>query len=312
MYFYAGMIAYNEADIIACSIESFLHAVDKLVVIDGSPWGPSTDETRSIAQSFGKKVIVVSGFFEGKYDQVKTYLNLMEKDHNNWCHLIDADEVWDEESLKTIVAHCENGDDETLLYTYHFRHFYTPTKIIHGGLYGFPRIIGTFRLEPGIQFLAPSFYLVGLDDGVPLQDKGDPIWKIVNDVLPFHYGHYRSLEKMLFKIRLYWDRGDWNEIYSKTEEEWKKIEACVRESYSFPRLSFPINPSVEMGKGNFILEEFKGKHPEAIMPYLKKMEGCLYVNETDSVQVFFNDGDSFRLEPKKSLFIDGSGKLNNV
>lgn len=270
--FYVGMNAYNEADIIGYSIQSFLHAVDRLIVIDGSAWGPSTDKTADIARSFGDKVTVISGTFKEKWEQNQMYLDFMEKDRDNWCTLVDADEVWDQKSLEAITTHCKNGNDQTLIYSYNFHHFYTPTKTIHGGLYGFPRIIGTFRLMPDIKFLAPIEYLVGLSDGIPLQNKGDPIWKIVNDVLPFHYGHYRPLRKILFKNRLYWDWGWWIGAYPHTEEAWAIVETYLRKTYSYPRMSLPIIVSTKIDENPLVLKEFAGRHPDVVMPYLEKME----------------------------------------
>ena len=67
-----GMIAYNASPVIEAAIRSSVNYVDEVIVIDGSELGPSTDDTKALAESVSRKVKVVPGTFakaDGGWDE---------------------------------------------------------------------------------------------------------------------------------------------------------------------------------------------------------------------------------------------------
>jgi len=120
-----GIIAYNEEDFIEASIRSVYDHVDQIIVVDGSPWGPSADKTVSIANNIGSKVKVISGTWKNKEKngtdhkmvQRQAYIDMMEHGEDNWCILHDADEIWDDENLLRLINYMHHADHRTMLFS---------------------------------------------------------------------------------------------------------------------------------------------------------------------------------------------------
>ena len=214
MKIYAGVIAYNEELLIEASLRSIYEHVDEIIVIDGSPQGPSTDSTAKIAASLGPKVKVISGTFKNltgvdhKLIQRSAYLDRMEKLYDDWCIVHDADEVWDEENIQRLVAHLRNAPKETLLFSYQWIHLFVDCwHFIHGGEWDRPRDLGAFRLVPGISYL--NHHRVGMDrrdSRINFGSQPAPVHTILGDVKFFHYGHAQTREKVEAKVHFYFDR----------------------------------------------------------------------------------------------------------
>ena len=265
MKVFAGTIAYNAEFTIAASLRSLYDYVDRIYVIDGSAIGPSTDRTAQAARSVGGKVEVVSGTFKcghthdnrewGEQEQRQAYINLMEKDENNWCILHDADEVWDEQNIERLVSHARIARPNIMLLSYHWTHFFRdPWHTIIGGNWSRPRAVGTFRLVPGVA--QTSYNTVGM----PKQDWTwalQPTKVILDDVMFYHYGHVHSFERYAFKVKAFVEQG----LYGGYEpHEWERYR---RESL-IPWWNKGVNiPSVV---------EYNGEHPKAIQHLIPEME----------------------------------------
>ena len=88
MKVFVGMIAYNEEYMIEAAIRSIYGFVSKIIVVDGSPTGPSTDRTAEIVNSIEadsdiKKIKYISGTYPNKEQQRNTYLEHTIKDNEN-------------------------------------------------------------------------------------------------------------------------------------------------------------------------------------------------------------------------------------
>lgn len=239
---YCGVIAYNEELLIEASLRSIYEHVDEIIVIDGSPQGPSTDATAKIAASIGPKVKVTSGTFNNpssidhKLIQRSAYIDRMEKSGDNWCILHDADEVWDDENIQRLTTYLRSAPKETLLFSYQWLHFIADCwHTIHGGQWTPPREIGAFRLLPGIHYI--SHHRIGINiEGrdihfIDFAKQSSPAHIILEDVMFFHYGHAQTKEKAEAKSHFYFDRDSaCREGYGVTE--WGRY----REEYFLPWL----------------------------------------------------------------------------
>jgi glycosyltransferase involved in cell wall biosynthesis len=201
---YAAMIAYNEEYLIGAAIHSVLEVVDKVVVIDGSPWGPSQDCTVEIAKSLGSKVKVISGTWASEVEQRNAYLQHMGRGDNNWCIKLDADEVWREDMLHQLLKHIIEAKHQTMLFRYRSYEFFKDGNTVElNSQYTLPNVLGTWRLAPGVQHR--TYHQIG--DGWHIwTDCVSPTTIVLPDVWFHHYGHAQSeervREKHLIALRL--------------------------------------------------------------------------------------------------------------
>jgi len=258
MRVYCGIIAYNEEWIIEASLKSVYDYVDKIIVIDGSYWGPSTDKTVDIARSVGSKVEVISGTWrvkgmDHKYEQRMQYLNRMPKNSKDWCILHDADEIWDGENLGRLIDYLRYADNRTMLFSYQWLHLFGDCwHSIHGGSWDKPRKVGTFRLVPEVTYF--NHHMVGVHHGVGnFQKLGSPGHITLKDVMFYHYGQAASKEKMEFKSYYYFfrDKG-----FRRGYKSWKEYRKNIFLPHWEKRMQQP----------NVV--PYDGPHSEAIQPLI--------------------------------------------
>jgi glycosyltransferase involved in cell wall biosynthesis len=238
-----GMLAYNSGPIIEAAIKSSYDFVDEIFVIDGSADGLSTDDTAKIAVSCGPKVSLFQGTFKdtnGVWSEAKqrdVYTNILRPwNPNDWILYQDSDEVFarDEAALIPVVA--AEADSEVKYISFRAFHFWNDCHhIITGDGWDFTRPCGLMRLR----------------------DRGT--LTIVNEqIRMYHYGHILSKERVKYKIKQYfmrgdyasygWPAGDWDAFY---KEFWQPY--CENPKY-------PIKP-------------FSGVHPEDVRKISFKLFG---------------------------------------
>lgn len=100
----------NEEDIIETTIRHTLNHVDHIIIADNL----STDNTRSILDSFGTNITVVDDDEVGYY-QSRKMTNLAHQAAEmgaDWVVPFDADEIWFSPSFPTIKQHLEEEEEE--------------------------------------------------------------------------------------------------------------------------------------------------------------------------------------------------------
>lgn len=207
MKIFIGMIAYNEEWIIEASLRSVYDYVDKIIIINGGPHGPSIDNTVKIAKSIGPKVRIVDGTFKDTKNytfrkfQRQACIDEMEKGENNWCILHDADELYGREDLERLIEYIKNADPKTMLFTPRVKQFFRDFQhIIFGGEWHHSRAIGAFRLTKDVrQGLHNEVYV-----GKTLLNKAKPPIRIIlTGIGYYHYGHTIGFEKATKKRKDY-------------------------------------------------------------------------------------------------------------
>ena len=215
MKIYVGMLAYNAELYIEAALKSMYDYVDKIIVVDGSPAGFSTDRTVEVVRSVGPKVQLTQGKFSftnteksgrswyNVWDETKqrqTYIDLAEKDENNWLILQDADEVFDDKNIQRLIEYAKTAAPEVKLLSYQWKNFWRdPWHVIEGGDWSRPRWVGMFRLIPGVQQL--NINMTGMSGDDNWATAGRPTKVILNDVFFYHYGHVSTFERYEFKIK---------------------------------------------------------------------------------------------------------------
>ena len=208
MKIFVGMMAYNEELIIEASLRSVYDYVDKIIIINGGPRGPSTDNTVKIAKSIGPKVKIVDGTFRGtkkymfKKFQRQAYIDEMEKDGSNWCILQDADELYGREDIERLVEYLRNADPKTMLFSPRLINFYRDFQ--HRRTCKSFRPVGVFRLAKGIkQGLHNEIYI-----NKTLSNRAKfPVHINLGDVVFYHYGLTVSFKKAVEKRKDYFSQN---------------------------------------------------------------------------------------------------------
>ncbi len=253
MKIYVGMIAYNASPVIEAAIKSVYDYVDEIIVVDGSAYGASTDDTAELAQSVGSKVKVVKGKFcnpDGSRDeksQRQTYMNLMERSNGNWGILQDADEVFSRDNIERFISHIKNVNSNTKVLSHRFIHFWKDIKhTIHGGWWDLPRNVSAFRLTKDMM----------MTSGLAVGEKPDEsiTGEVIDDVICHHYGHAMKFERRRFKVQEYFKAGLFydHSKYSGTEEE--KLQQFLDE-WKINEYEADL-PEVKV---------YEGTHPESIV-----------------------------------------------
>jgi glycosyltransferase involved in cell wall biosynthesis len=255
---YVGMIAYNEELYISAALKSIYSIADRIFVIDGSYQGPSTDCTAELASAVGPKVTVISGTFcdksgnaDHKAVQRNVYLSMMDKNPDNWCVIVDADEVFFDNQAVLLRKRLEQLSVETKAVTYGWIHLWGDfAHKITGGTWDMPREVNAFRLMDGVSHL--SHFRVGFRRGNDELTYAKPPKRVfLDDVVFHHYGNVVTKEKKLWKLKFYLERGDYRG-QGYNPGEWSRYEREVASPLWERRFEQPgVVP-------------FTGEHPEAV------------------------------------------------
>lgn len=208
MKLYAGMAVYNMAPIAEVAVRSIYDIVERIFVIDGSVYGPSTDDTASRLAKVGSKVVVESGTFagiHGQWDEVaqrQRYLDLMPRNDDDWCLVVDGDDVWSQENKRMLLDYLVNVPDGHKRLGWKNWHFWRRTdQIITGGCWDAHRMLGAVRLTETMRAMKPGCE-VAEADGKILNAF------IVPNLRVHHYGQALPFDRQRFRVQEYLIMGD--------------------------------------------------------------------------------------------------------
>lgn len=252
-----AMIAYQAELLIRESIESIIDFVDHMVVIDGSPFGASTDGTAEIARSF-QKVELISGTYPNKTEQRNAYVKALKRFQGNdtWLLMIDADEVYKEHDLIRIKNAMELAEPfETSICVQHIHFWRNFNTVLRGGMWSGPTANILYRIN---RFWPRAFYRSHnslADETGRSMDLGDN--RLFTRTEVYHYGHAMGIEAEYLRMLYMARRGDYKGI--KTEEDCRRF---TRETVT--------NWFTGQGHGQRVVEEpFYGIHPPSIQKLIE-------------------------------------------
>jgi hypothetical protein len=121
------MIVYNEEDLLRFTLPQLYYHADQIIIINGSPFGPSTDKTKQvISDVFGEHqtsdsrpgILYREGTYGELFNYKKSFNSVMRNEYlklatGDFILQLDADEFWSFEDLETIketINKPENSD----------------------------------------------------------------------------------------------------------------------------------------------------------------------------------------------------------
>jgi len=237
----ACVIAYNEEYWLAKTLPPIVQWADRVVIVDGSPFGPSTDRTGAIVANYMESwVTYIRGTFgrEGSadnWDQVmrNEYLNYVDTSH---MLLIDADEAYLPRDWGNLRRYAEMGVEAA---TYPYVHFYVDCRHRMRGGNWEARCHHFTRYDPSFRY-GDLTTILRRADGTPVVKDAiyDP------DITLFHYNRVSPPEVYKAKQAKFLKRWDGGELSDEAYQTWWD--------------NWEDDRRIE---GNAKVEEWQGRHP---------------------------------------------------
>jgi len=205
------MIVYNEQELLRYSLPQALEGADQLIIINGSPFGPSSDKTKEAIEPHMDKII----YREGKYGELFQYNNsfntVMRNEYlklatGDFILVLDADEFWsfeDVEKMKEAINDPKNADI-TGIDTNNL-HFYIDVFHMLRGV-GVGQHHRITKNIPGAAYsrIKPNSVLY-LNDKKPVATSGRFLRRM--DITCFHVGHALPWEEYKKKQSKFFYKG---------------------------------------------------------------------------------------------------------
>lgn len=249
-------IVYNEELFLDYSIKSIYEFADQIIVIDGSPQGASTDNTKAIVDKFGtEKIIYIQGEFTNKEEQRNEYLKYISSD---WILVVDGDEVYKYSHLQRLRKIIETKHDIVAIH-FDFIHFWKDFQHYRiGGIFSnLP--FRCYMYQKGMHY--KEHYSVANSDGQFIDYLPNVYYDSI--IKAYHYGYVKPLQDIRAKMIYYAKRGDAGPLYQKNPSAF--ADYYIKNEWKLDR------PDVY---------KYSGKHPIVIQPYI---EGLKSKNEREII-----------------------------
>lgn len=219
----AVIAVYNEELCLPCCLASLLPVLDEVILVDGSPEGPSTDRSKSIIESFSAqhpgKVVYISGAFRnsaGGWDSPAQWNQGLELATGDFIMRTAADIIYDYEDVVMVSEIVDSFPEKKYFYAPYLE-FIGDTRHIY--------MQDTMRKEPALPrplcavsvIVARSLGLYCIDDnGKEAATTKQAInWKtdilFMPHVKRFHFGAVKPFKYQVTKIVKYIQRGEYGD-----------------------------------------------------------------------------------------------------
>ena len=267
----AIMPIYNEEEILKACLDNLMPYVDELVVIDGGPFGESTDKSKDIVMSY-KNVIYQSGTFKtipGAWD-ITTQKNIAVTEATGDVFLlISADMAYQNlDVFRTII---EDNPDIKIFYCPTIE-FWLNTK--HIRLY---EPLGNLSIPSGInqafaidKTLQPIFGEHGKLDIINAKPTEH---LLVMNMVKYHFGWIRSFPQQVNKHIRHVRQGAWGEkgkeLLNSTEQ--KLEQWAILHVLSYTQVpNIVVNVDLPESFGGFMNMTYTKNQEDVINSYKKK------------------------------------------
>ncbi len=241
-------IVYNEELFLKYSIKSIYNFADQIIIVDGSPQGASTDNTKTIVDSFGtEKIIYVQGTFMDKKEQRNEYLKYITGD---WILVVDGDEVYKYSHLQRLRKIIETRHDIVAIH-FDFIHFWKDLKHYRVGNIFSDIPFRCYMYQKGMHYR--EHYLIANSDGQFIDYLPNVYYDSI--IKAYHYGYVKPLQDIRAKMIYYAKRGDAGSMHQKDPEAF--ADYFIKNEWKLDR------PDVY---------KYSGRHPFVIQQYIKAVK----------------------------------------
>ena len=248
-----AMIVINEEVLLPISLGCVANWADKIVILDGSPSGVSTDGTRQVVESFTqfpvyrKKIIYESGSWgtdnwSGNWDEVQRNAYLRYVEDCDFLFQVDADEFYMQSHLDIIRRIVDDPQHEgltgLLMGNLHFWRDYEHYLVGVG-----EDNIRFSKLESGVRYTDNSVLLRDTG-GVPIGTRNILTRR---DVVRFHHGHAIPWEYYKSRLAKFVKRGENKTFKMEDYENWedpRSLDAGEIRVYRSPYPALMMNAIV--------------------------------------------------------------------
>lgn len=201
------VVAYQEHQyFLKQAVESVWEFSDKIIIVDGSPFGSSTDGTIEWAKTLDpEKVIFETGTYTTLWAQKNVAMKLGLQSNPDYFFTVDADEVYKEDDLYGLRMMINVQDPPPVIM---FKMYHTWKDLKHyqiGGPFSNP-FIRLFKNVSGIHYDPPPAGDEPQDDqGRYLKIHKDYVEKTIflGRALTFHVGHSKTIWHEFLKVLRY-------------------------------------------------------------------------------------------------------------
>jgi len=274
---------YNEERLLRYSLQSPIKYVDEIIVVDGSPWGPSTDGTKAIIDEFDKsypgKIKYLSGVFslpDGAWDE-STHRNLgLQEVTGDFLMPHCGDMLYSEIDIIKLVQALNKFPERKIFYCL-FIEFWLDYR--HIRLYGGHAMEAWFPVPAISDIPIVSMDIVKEYERGPnlvLQDYNQEDFLFVPDAFRYHYGWISGFRGQVQKHIRNMTMGAWPEPEYDLRPQGESAIAkwAVKHVLSYPDMScsfdycgyIPVAETFTYLDGyEEVLAELKGKYGEAFL-----------------------------------------------
>lgn len=245
------LCVYNDHEFLDQAIEAFRHYPDKLYIIEGSwkasqKFGANSRSNNLVYDIINKyvdnkKVFLVQANENRERDQRQIGLELAKKDGADWCHMLDADEVYSNNSLLQIRKMLEHSMKSNVLgWRLKSYNFINSLKKWYNGDY-----MRIYRVTPAAQFV--------MDNDVVWPDKDGSVNKA--QFFAFHHYNYVKLNSDAFWLKM---------NYQEEQDPSFRQRHLPHYGYIKEKKEYKIPSDIP-------IYDFTGKHPSIMKdhPYFK-------------------------------------------
>lgn len=256
------MITKNEVEYLEYSIRSFINYVDELIIVDDQ----STDGTLDIASSFGPKVQIVRGEYNG--DKARQRNEYILRAQGKWIFCPDGDEVYFPDQMQYLFDRWRDENDLLFIGVRLLNFWKDYVHVVHGPVWD-AIMQRTYRNIPGLGHY-DVHHSVSLPGGKgPLAKVAQKTGRaIYPQIYVPHYSYCKNARSILNKIEYYMTRDNENCRNADNLDsplEWSFRHPFISEEWSSPRYGpngLFCCGSVWLRKDH--VERYDGPHPDLI------------------------------------------------
>lgn len=222
----ACILVYNEEHTLPIALGQIIEDVPKIVIINGSPDGPSTDGTKAIIESFQQKypgkIVYAEGTYgthtwETNWDRLQRNEYLKYLQPGDWLWQVDCDEWYKKDDVKKIIERVNILPEDAVLVYFSCVHFSRDAHHRVPAPHGYREHRFT-KFQKGGHYADNSTHLFAADGDLMALNGSEHEWY---DIIRYHYAWAGPWWYVKRKIAKFVKRGEERGYDISKYDEWE-------------------------------------------------------------------------------------------